>query len=85
MTIVWGLALISETVIRTILVFSLNNTQEFLAISPFVTYGIVGSAIAWTVWFSRHARSRAAALRRQREAQSLNQPENLPSQMSLAE
>jgi hypothetical protein len=85
MTIVWGLSLVSEAIIRTILVFSLNNTKDFLAISPFVTYGILGLTIAWTVWFARRARRREAATHLQRENQFENQSQSQPAEMSLAE
>jgi hypothetical protein len=85
MTIVWGLSLVSEAIIRTILVFSLNNTKDFLAISPFVTYGILGLTVAWTVWFSRRARRREAATRQQRENQFEAQSQSQPAEMSLAE
>lgn len=76
MTIVWGVALVAEAVIRTILVFALNNTSEFLAVSPFIQYGILGATIAWTVWYGKHAKKVGEAMRQERinqEAQKVQE------------
>jgi hypothetical protein len=35
--------------------------KHFLAVSPFVQYGIIGALIVWTVWFSRGMRRRVEA------------------------
>ena len=47
-TIVWGVALIGEAAVRSILVFKLTVTQ-FLAVSNFVVYGFIGAALVFTV------------------------------------
>jgi hypothetical protein len=62
MTLVWGVATLAEALIRGYLVFHLS-TVEFLAVSPFVQYGIIGAAIAWTLWYGRRARRRGEQLR----------------------
>lgn len=54
MTVVWGLATLAEALARGYLVFNLP-TESFLVVSPFVQYGILGSTIAWTVWYARHS------------------------------
>ncbi|MGZ4164769.1 MAG: VC0807 family protein, partial [Tumebacillaceae bacterium] len=57
MTAVWGLALLAEALIRTLLVFRMS-VNAFLAVSPVITYGIIGLTILWTVLFRRHAAKR---------------------------
>ncbi|MBO0781178.1 MAG: hypothetical protein J2P37_20350 [Ktedonobacteraceae bacterium] len=52
-SLVWGLGLIVEAGLRTVLVFLLN-TAQFLAASPFITYGIIGLLIIWSVYEARH-------------------------------
>jgi hypothetical protein len=52
MSSVWGVILIAEAVVRTLLVFQLS-TAEFLAVSNIVLYGFIGTAIVWTVWYRR--------------------------------
>lgn len=69
MTVVWGLALLVEAALRIALVFVIDKTEVFLAISPFVQYGILGATIAWTVWYSRHAQRKAEQMRLARERQ----------------
>lgn len=57
MTVVWGVALLGEAVVRTILVYELTVT-EFLAVSNFVMYGFIGAAIVFTVSFRKRAKKR---------------------------
>lgn len=54
MTAVWGIDLLGEAVVRTILVYRLSVVQ-FLAVSNFVLYGFIGAAIVWTVYYRRHS------------------------------
>jgi intracellular septation protein A len=56
-TIVWGIALIGEAAVRSILVFKLSVAQ-FLAVSNFVLYGFIGAAILFTVVYRRHSQKR---------------------------
>ncbi|CAG7644362.1 hypothetical protein PAESOLCIP111_04678 [Paenibacillus solanacearum] len=57
MTFVWGILLLLEAVVRTMLVYQLT-TAQFLAISNVVLYGFVGIAIAWTVLYRKHSAKR---------------------------
>jgi hypothetical protein len=65
MTAVWGVATLVEALARGYLVFRLP-TQTFLAVSPFVQYGILGGTIAWTIWYARHAQRIAERMRQER-------------------
>ncbi|MFC5449293.1 VC0807 family protein [Paenibacillus aestuarii] len=57
MTAVWGIALLGEALVRTILVYRLTVTQ-FLALSNFVMYGFIGAAIIWTIYYRRHSQKK---------------------------
>ena len=61
-----GAGLLFEAVVRTYMVYVLP-VERFLAISPFVLYGITGALIALSVWQGKRARRRGDA-RRQVEA-----------------
>lgn len=52
MSAVWGVSLLMEAAIRTALVIALSVGQ-FLAISPFVTYGIIALLFIWTFRYGR--------------------------------
>jgi intracellular septation protein A len=54
MTAVWGVLLLAESIIRVMLVYRLS-TEQFLAVSPVLFYGVIGAAIVWTVGYRRHA------------------------------
>ena len=66
-TIVWGVAYLGEFILRVILVYHLSIPQ-FLAISPFVFYGITIGVIAFTIAYGNRTRRRGEELRRQRQA-----------------
>lgn len=53
-TWVWGLLLLAEAIVRTVLAYELS-TAQFLAVSHFVFYGFIGAAILWTVSIRRRA------------------------------
>ena len=55
MTLVWGFGLLAATAVACALVFTLS-IQNYLLVSPFVGYGIMGVLALWTMWFSRRAR-----------------------------
>ena len=57
MTVVWGLALLGESAVRSILVFKLSVTQ-FLVVSNFVMYGFIGAAIVFTVIYRKHSQKK---------------------------
>ena len=56
-TIIWGVDLIGEAAVRTLLAFKLSVGQ-FLAVSNFVMYGFIGAAIIFTVVYRRHSQKR---------------------------
>lgn len=55
MTAVWGVALLFEAGLRTFLVYHISTTA-FLAVSSFITYGILGLTIVWTVAYRRRSK-----------------------------
>ncbi|MFC0211048.1 VC0807 family protein [Paenibacillus chartarius] len=56
-TAVWGISLLGEAIVRTILVYRLT-VSEFLAVSNFVMYGFIGFAIVWTIYYRRHSQNK---------------------------
>lgn len=58
MSAVWGVGLLLEAAIRVFLVITLSVTQ-FLAVSPFVIYGIIALLIIWTFRYGRAGRLRS--------------------------
>lgn len=59
-TAVWGISFILEAVLRTYLVFKLTIPQ-FLIVSPFVFYGMLGGVMLWTMLYSRGMQKRGEA------------------------
>lgn len=57
MTAVWGIALLTEAIIKTILVYELSITT-FLAVSQVIFYFILGVTILWTVIYRKYAKTR---------------------------
>lgn len=55
---VWGTSLIFETVLRSILAWTIPIDQ-FLIISPIIGYGIYFALIGWTFWFVRSLKAAA--------------------------
>ncbi|HZO70956.1 MAG TPA: VC0807 family protein [Ktedonobacteraceae bacterium] len=68
MTAVWGAGLLLEAVIRITLVIMLS-VQQFLAISPFVIYGIFAILVIWTFRTGQRGRQRSTELERGMAAQ----------------
>ncbi len=66
-TIVWGVGFLLEAAIRITLVIVLS-TQQFLIISPFVFYGILGAILFWTFLYTREGRKRSEEIRKQMQA-----------------
>ena len=67
-TAVWGISFILEAVIRTYLVFTLTIPQ-FLIVSPFIFYGMLGGVMLWTMFYSRRMREQGDKARERRAAQ----------------
>lgn len=59
MSAVWGIGLLLEAVIRISLV-NILSVAQFLAVSPFVTYGIIAILFIWTFRFGRVVNPRGA-------------------------
>lgn len=65
----WAVSLLVEAALRTYLVITLT-TEQFLAVSPFVFYGITGALILRSIVLGRRARRRGEeAARRHDEAE----------------
>lgn len=51
MTTVWGIGFLLEAAIRIYLVLALS-TEQFLIVSPFIIYGIIGVLAVWTFFIA---------------------------------
>src|SRR5581483_3429707 len=67
-TTVWGIGLMLEAAIRIYLVLTLT-TEQFLIVSPFVIYGIIGILAVWTFLYTRKGRKRSEEIRQRMAAQ----------------
>jgi hypothetical protein len=72
-TVVWGIGFLLEAAIRTYLVIVLS-TEQFLIISPFVFYGILGALMVWMFLYSRKGRKKAEEMRQRMEAEQQATP-----------
>ena len=61
MTVVWGIGLAFEVIVRVITVYRLPPLTA-LALAPFITYGTLGALMAWTIAY------RAAMIRKYGES-----------------
>ena len=52
LSLVWGVGLVVEMTVRTIMVFDMQ-VSHFLLVSPFVQYGMTGLLVLWTVAYGR--------------------------------
>ncbi|HEY5005830.1 MAG TPA: VC0807 family protein [Ktedonobacteraceae bacterium] len=59
LTAIWGAGFLLEAAIHITLVLLLS-TEQFLAVSPFVSYGILALLVLWTFRYSRGSRKRSA-------------------------
>jgi len=77
-TVVWGIGLLIEAALRTFLVMVLS-IEQFLIVSPFVLYGIIGILVVWMFLYSRQGRKKGEAIRQQMQSESiLAVPERFP-------
>lgn len=60
-TALWGVCLVVEAVVRTILAISVSTTL-FLIVSPIVGWGVIGALLWYTAVFSRTRTQRVIAL-----------------------
>jgi uncharacterized membrane protein YvlD (DUF360 family) len=66
-TVVWGIGLLVEAAIRACLVIALSTVQ-FLIVSPFILYGIIGALMIWMFLYSQQGRKKGEELRQRMEA-----------------
>ncbi|CAG4919629.1 VC0807 family protein [Paraburkholderia gardini] len=59
MTLVWGAGLTVETALRAFMAMTWP-VERFLVVSPFVSYGIYGTLLLWTLWYRKSLRQRAS-------------------------
>lgn len=57
MTLVWGIILVLECVVKVLLVYSFSVSM-FLAVSPILSYGMMGLTIFWNVKYSKQTKER---------------------------
>ena len=55
MTTVWGVGLLVEATVRTILAFRMPIGQ-FLVVSPIISYGIYFGLLGWSLWYGAQRR-----------------------------
>jgi len=72
-TTVWGIGLLVEASLRTYLVLELS-TEQFLIVSPFVFYGIIGVLVAWMFLYSRQGRKKGEEIRQHVQAEQRASP-----------
>lgn len=72
-TVVWGIGFLFEAVLRTFLVMMLS-IEQFLIISPFVLYGMIGILVVWMFLFSRQGRKKGEELRQRMQAEQHASP-----------
>jgi hypothetical protein len=58
MTLVWGVGLTGETMLRAWMAWTWP-IERFLAVSPFIGYGIYGALMLWTLRYRKKMRARA--------------------------
>jgi hypothetical protein len=63
-TVVWGIGLLLEAVLRAFLVIVLS-----VIVSPFVLYGSIASLMIWMVLYSRQGRKKGEALRQRMQTE----------------
>lgn len=67
-TVVWGIGFLIEAAVRTFLVIVLS-TEQFLIVSPFVLYGIIGVLVIWMFLYSRQGRKKGEEIRQRMQAE----------------
>lgn len=72
-TVVWGIGFLLEAALRTYLVIVLSTVQ-FLIVSPFVLYGVLGILIVWMFLYSRQGRKKGEKVRQRMQAEQPASP-----------
>jgi hypothetical protein len=63
MTLVWGAGLTAEALVRGWLAWHWPP-ERYLAVTPFISYGIYGGLMGWTIWSRRRLRARDSSTER---------------------
>jgi hypothetical protein len=61
MTLVWGICMTSENIARCWLVWTWSGEPRAIQASRLLGYGVYGGLMAWTFWYRRRMKARAAA------------------------
>ena len=72
-TVVWGIGFLFEAAFRTFLVIMLT-TEQFVLISPFILYGIIGILFFWMFLYTAQGRKKGDALRQRIQAEQPTVP-----------
>ena len=62
MTLVWGVGLVTENVIRTSIVWDAESSPRAALVSNVVRYGFYGILMLWTIWYRRRIKQDAERL-----------------------
>jgi hypothetical protein len=62
MTLVWGVGLVTENVIRTSIVWDAESSPRAALVSNAVRYGFYGVLMLWTIWYRRRIKQDAERL-----------------------
>jgi hypothetical protein len=62
MTLVWGIGLVAENVIRTSIVWDAESSPHAALVSNLVRYSFYGALMLWTFWYRRRIKQDAERL-----------------------
>lgn len=61
MTLVWGVCMTLENVVRCRLVWTWPGEPHAVGLSRLLSYGVYGGLTLWTFWYRRRMKARAGA------------------------
>jgi hypothetical protein len=61
MTLVWGVCMTLENVVRCWLVWTWPGEPHAVGLSRLLSYGVYGGLTLWTFWYRRRMKARAGA------------------------
>ncbi|GAA2642333.1 hypothetical protein GCM10010425_56120 [Streptomyces spororaveus] len=67
MTLVWGLAYITEALVRVFLAYTLE-TKTMVVVSPIMIYGVLAGLGVWTALYGKRSKAEGERLAAEREA-----------------
>jgi hypothetical protein len=62
MTLVWGIGLVAENIIRTSIVWDAESDHHAAVVSNVVRYGFYATLMSWTIWYRRRIKQDAERL-----------------------